>query len=460
MKRFTALLLLGLVAALLVACGPQEAEPTLVVTTNTPDQGVVKDGEESADDGEDTGDAAAADEGEMGEPTPFPTPPPPPTLDGFKEAKPELLELLPEYDEADVIETDSGLRYVILEEGAGESPQTCDVVDAHYTGYLIDGTVFDSSIDRDQTFQFPLGQGNVIRGWDEGFALLKPGAKAILMIPPALGYGTTDRGTIPPNSTLYFDVELVDVITNRPTEVADADYVELDGGVKYATLAEGTTPIADTEVMVLEFTLWDANGCVLSSTAQGNGNIAFDRGGDRMFGAMITSTTDIKLGESRQMLWPQDAMINSGLQPISYTIEVTAVNALDAPPATFDTTVTDADYTEVLTTGVKYVVLEAGTGDDVLVLDTIDVIYHIWTPDGELLTSTIYSGEAGGVPYLYGQNSLPGFDEGLEGTKIGEKRQVVLPASLVPPDPTGVPPTDLIMQIEVLGKQSTIAPSE
>jgi peptidylprolyl isomerase len=116
------------------------------------------------------------------------------------------------YPGATIETTDSGLRYIVVEEGTGPAPQPGDVVQVHYTGTLDDGTKFDSSYDRGQPFEFTLGAGQVIAGWDEGIALMKVGGKATLIIPPELGYGEGGYpGVIPPNATLYFDVELVGI---------------------------------------------------------------------------------------------------------------------------------------------------------------------------------------------------------------------------------------------------------
>ena len=112
----------------------------------------------------------------------------------------------------EMITTDSGLQYQDLVTGTGESAKEGDTVRVHYTGWLEDGTKFDSSLDRGEPFEFPLGKGSVIMGWDEGVAGMKTGGKRKLTIPPELGYG--DRGAgdvIPPGATLIFDVELLEI---------------------------------------------------------------------------------------------------------------------------------------------------------------------------------------------------------------------------------------------------------
>ena len=108
--------------------------------------------------------------------------------------------------------TESGLRYKMIQKGTGKKAENGKIVAVHYTGQLEDGKVFDSSIPRKKPIEFPLGQGNVIEGWDEGIALLQVGDKARFVIPSHLGYGSRGAGgAIPPNATLIFDVELIDV---------------------------------------------------------------------------------------------------------------------------------------------------------------------------------------------------------------------------------------------------------
>ena len=108
--------------------------------------------------------------------------------------------------------TSSGIAYKIIKKGTGAKAEAGKTVSVHYTGKLSNGTKFDSSYDRNQPIEFELGRGRVIKGWDEGISLLNVGSKATFIIPPDLAYGARGAGgVIPPNATLIFDVELVEI---------------------------------------------------------------------------------------------------------------------------------------------------------------------------------------------------------------------------------------------------------
>ncbi|HEY3342813.1 MAG TPA: FKBP-type peptidyl-prolyl cis-trans isomerase, partial [Anaerolineae bacterium] len=109
------------------------------------------------------------------------------------------------------VTTQSGLQYVDEVVGTGAQPQKGQTVVVNYTGYLDNGTIFDSSVQRNQPFSFVLGTGQVIAGWDEGIATMKVGGKRKLIIPPSLGYGAQGQGSIPANAQLTFEVELLQV---------------------------------------------------------------------------------------------------------------------------------------------------------------------------------------------------------------------------------------------------------
>ena len=132
--------------------------------------------------------------------------------------------------------TASGLKIKLLQQGNGTQATTGTTVSVHYTGTLMDGKKFDSSRDRGQPISFKLGEGRVIKGWDEGIALLKVGDKALFTIPPSIAYGDKEvgGGLIPANSTLQFEVELMSVAESpKPFDVKGKDTLTTVSGLKY-----------------------------------------------------------------------------------------------------------------------------------------------------------------------------------------------------------------------------------
>lgn len=128
----------------------------------------------------------------------------------FADAK-QVLDVFLADNGIETVPTESGLVYVCTKPGKGAQPKEGQNVKVHYTGKLLDGTVFDSSVERGEPIAFPLGMGHVILGWDEGIALMRKGEKGVLYIPAKLAYGARQAGPIPPFSNLIFEVELVDI---------------------------------------------------------------------------------------------------------------------------------------------------------------------------------------------------------------------------------------------------------
>jgi peptidylprolyl isomerase len=119
------------------------------------------------------------------------------------------MDFFPNVQNVKWVDGQDGLKYFIEKEGSGEPIKAGSIIKAHYTGWLSDGTKFDSSRDRGDPITLELGAGRVIRGWDLGLQGMKPGEKRLLLIPPSLGYGSRGGGPIPPEATLVFAVEMM-----------------------------------------------------------------------------------------------------------------------------------------------------------------------------------------------------------------------------------------------------------
>ncbi len=135
----------------------------------------------------------------------------------------------------DTISTASGLKYIVLKNGKGKKSETGKVAEVHYTGWLVDGKKFDSSRDRKQTLEFILGTSRIIKGWNEGVALMKVGDEFRFILPPELGYGDKGSGdVIPPDATLIFDIELINVFKAKKSIVDTLMTITMDVGVDKA----------------------------------------------------------------------------------------------------------------------------------------------------------------------------------------------------------------------------------
>jgi peptidylprolyl isomerase len=211
--------------------------------------------------------------------------------------------------EENAVTTASGLQYIELGAGSGDSPQPGDIVAVHYRGTLADGSEFDSSYSRGQPFTFALGQGMVIPGWDEGIALMKKGGKARLIIPPNLGYGPEGfPPVIPADATLTFEVELVDIQPGAPAapaEVEAAQYTTTPSGLKYYdfVVGEGAAASAGKQVTV-HYTGWLQSGTKFDSSLDRGQPFPFALGAGQVIKGWDEGVAGMKVGGRRQLVIP------------------------------------------------------------------------------------------------------------------------------------------------------------
>ena len=213
--------------------------------------------------------------------------------------------------EEGLLTTASGLQYVILEEGDGPFPQTGEIVSVHYRGTLADGAEFDNSFVRGEPIAFPLGEGKVIPGWDEGIALLRVGSKAKFIIPPELAYGAQGAGgVIPPNATLIFEVEFLDILPGAPespTEVDEGDYVTTDSGLKYYDFEAGSGPTLKTgQQALVHYTGWLEDGTKFDSSLDRGQPIVVSFGAGQVIPGWEEGLAGMKVGGRRQLVIPPE----------------------------------------------------------------------------------------------------------------------------------------------------------
>jgi len=207
------------------------------------------------------------------------------------------------------ITTPTGLKYIDENIGTGKTPKTGDKVKVHYTGTLENGNKFDSSHDRNKPFEFPLGMNRVIKGWDEGISTMKEGGKRKLIIPPELGYGSRNMGSIPPNSILIFEVELIEVIE----KFVDTDF-SLPGkeevtksGLRMIIHKEGNgkIPLPGQTVRV-HYTGILENGNQFDSSHDRGRPFSFQLGQGRVIKGWDEALALMSKGEKRTLIIPPD----------------------------------------------------------------------------------------------------------------------------------------------------------
>lgn len=218
--------------------------------------------------------------------------------------KPKKIKVNQEYTTA------SGLKYRVTELGKGKQVEAGDKVTVHYTGKLTNGTKFDSSKDRNQPFSFKVGAGQVIKGWDEGLQLLKVGDKATFVIPPDIAYGQRDMGSIPPNSTLIFDVEVLDTKSAPkilPYDTKGKDTLTTASGLRYINVENGSgeQAVAGKTVRV-HYTGYLMDGKIFDSSIERDEPIEFPLGQHMVIPGWEEGIALMKVGDKKRLIIPSE----------------------------------------------------------------------------------------------------------------------------------------------------------
>jgi peptidylprolyl isomerase len=377
-------------------------------------------------------------------PTPPPAPKPPP---------------IPA--DTEIVTTASGLKYSILKPGdGGAHPKKGDLVKMHYTGWLTDGTVFDSSVQRGQPLEFTVDVGRMFKGWDEATLLMSKGEKMKLTLPPELGNGASPRGKIPANATLIFEVELIDFTPMPQFKPGNKDaQKKTDSGFTYEVItpSSGALPTAG-DVVSLKFALFSGQGDLMQcSDREGHGQLITNQLESLPIPAFVEGAKVCHVGERVRIEAPAKLAFGERMQPGTppdsitvWEIELVAIKKpLPVPPFSL----TPPDKLTKTASGLGYEVLREGTGKSPAVGKQVTLHYAGWLTNGTLFDSSFTHAEPMVFRYS-GRGLVQAWLEGLPLMKEGAIYKFTVPPELgygKPGDPPDIPPdATLIFYIELI----------
>ncbi len=297
--------------------------------------------------------------------------------------------------------TSSGLQYAILKKGNGIKPETGDKVFVHYVGKLMNDTIFDSSYKRGKPFSFNLGEGRVIRGWEEGVALLQEGDSALFIIPPDLGYGNRAIGTIPANSTLKFIVSLEKVEKAPKVEPFDITNKEVEttpSGIKIVRVKKAEKNSVKPSIgdnVVVHYTGYFEDGKIFDSSVRRGEPITFTLGSGQVIKGWEEGISLLAVGEKARLIIPYILAYGENGRPplippkanLIFDIELVNVNK-QITPTPYETKGKDTIKTA---TGLQYIIVKKADKNAIKAESgkTVKVHYTGYFKDGKIFDSSV-----------------------------------------------------------------------
>ncbi|MBN2682707.1 MAG: FKBP-type peptidyl-prolyl cis-trans isomerase [Bacteroidales bacterium] len=333
--------------------------------------------------------------------------------------------------------TKSGLKYKITEKGKGIKPKDGDKVQVHYTGKFTNDSVFDSSVTRGTPFEFELGAGQVIKGWDEGIALLNEGSKATFIIPSDLAYGPGGRGTIPPNSTLVFDVELIKVtpgIRIEPYKWEKTEKNTTESGLTYYIVEknpEKSTKAGYGKTATVQYSAFLENGKMFDSSVKRNQPAMWELGTGPLKG-FDEGISYMSVGDKYRLQIPAELAFGNRQIPnipagSTIYIDVELLNVVE--PVKIEPFVTQGLDTVKTKSGLQYIVVEKTEGKKAKFGKSVKVHYTGYLDDGSIFDSSVKRGQP--IDFTLGVGKvIAGWDEGVALMKQGEKFRLIIPYNL------------------------------
>ncbi|MCF8374111.1 MAG: FKBP-type peptidyl-prolyl cis-trans isomerase [Bacteroidales bacterium] len=366
----------------------------------------------------------------------------------------------------DFLGTGSGLKIKITYPGDGPFPQTGDQVLVHYTGKLLDGTVFDSSVERKKPFTFQLGVGQVIKGWDEGIALLKKGGYATLYIPPELAYGDREMGAIPANSPLIFDVQLVDFKSPPPTpaepqivafDTQGKDTLTTPSGLQYIVVEKGNGEKTQAGRNVkINYSGYLKDGKMFDSTFKRNEAFKMMAGAGKVIKGLDEGVMLMQVGDKFRLIIPpplafgeKETSVIPAHSTLIFDVELLEIE----PPIVIKPFNIEGKKMYTTESGLQYYIIEEGKGEKPKAGDNVAMHYTGYLQDGTIFDSSVKRDEEFVFP-LGQARVIKGWEEAVAMMNVGDKLRLILPPELAYGERSmGIIPANatLIFDVELLG---------